>query len=264
MPYGLRGLLGARLSLRTGEVDAHSGVTGGAARNPLTELCALAHACVDAKTGRVKIPRFYDDVIPPTKAEMKSFLASGFQVKRFMEAYRFQTLRTTQIEDVLRRIWASPTFEVHGLVGGYTGPGVKTVVPGSGELKVSMRLVPNQRPEQVFRLFKQFVATQNPRVKVEAEGMLQPFRGVFDGPYAEAAKRAIKAGFGKEPAFIREGGSIGAVSILQRAWKVPILFMGLSLPEHGYHAPNEYFDWGQASGGMRMFAAYFEELSKMR
>ena len=264
MPYGLRGLLGARLSLRTGEVDAHSGVTGGAARNPLTELCALAHACVDAKTGRVKIPRFYDDVIPPTKAEMKSFLASGFQVKRFMQAYRFQTLRTTQVEDVLRRIWASPTFEVHGLVGGYTGPGVKTVVPGSGELKVSMRLVPNQRPEQVFRLFKQFIAQQNPRVKVEAEGMLQPFRGVFDGPYAEAAKRAIKTGFGKEPAFIREGGSIGAVSILQRAWKVPILFMGLSLPEHGYHAPNEYFDWGQASGGMRMFAAYFEELSKMR
>lgn len=264
MPYGLRGLLGARLSLRTGEVDAHSGVTGGAARNPLTELCALAHACVDAKTGRVKIPRFHDDVIPPTKAEMKSFLASGFQVKRFMQAYRFQTLRTTQVEDVLRRIWASPTFEVHGLVGGYTGPGVKTVVPGSGELKVSMRLVPNQRPEQVFRLFKQFIAQQNPRVKVEAEGMLQPFRGVFDGPYAEAAKRAIKTGFGKEPAFIREGGSIGAVSILQRAWKVPILFMGLSLPEHGYHAPNEYFDWGQASGGMRMFAAYFEELSKMR
>jgi len=264
MPYGLRGLLGARLSLRTGEVDAHSGVTGGAARNPLTELCALAHACVDAKTGRVKIPRFHDDVIPPTKAEMKSFLASGFQVKRFMQAYRFQTLRTTQVEDVLRRIWASPTFEVHGLVGGYTGPGVKTVVPGSGELKVSMRLVPNQRPEQVFRLFKQFIAQQNPRVKVQAEGMLQPFRGVFDGPYAEAAKRAIKTGFGKEPAFIREGGSIGAVSILQRAWKVPILFMGLSLPEHGYHAPNEYFDWGQASGGMRMFAAYFEELSKMR
>ena len=221
MPYGLRGLLGARLSLRTGEVDAHSGVTGGAARNPLTELCALAHACVDAKTGRVKIPRFYDDVIPPTKAEMKSFLASGFQVKRFMQAYRFQTLRTTQVEDVLRRIWASPTFEVHGLVGGYTGPGVKTVVPGSGELKVSMRLVPNQRPEQVFRLFKQFIAQQNPRVKVEAEGMLQPFRGVFDGPYAEAAKRAIKTGFGKEPAFIREGGSIGAVSISNGRGRCP-------------------------------------------
>lgn len=263
MPYGLRGLLGARLSLRTGEVDAHSGVTGGAARNPLTELCALAHACVDAKTGQVKIPGFYDDVIPPTDAEIKSFLASGFQVKRFMEAYRFQTLRTTQAEDVLRRIWATPTFEVHGLVGGYTGPGVKTVVPGSGELKVSMRLVPNQRPEKIFQLLKRFVAKENSRIQAEPEGMLQPFHGVFDGPYAEAAKRAVTAGFGKKPAFIREGGSIGAVSVLQRTWKVPILFLGLSLPEHGYHAPNEYFDWGQASGGMRMFVAYFEELSRL-
>ncbi len=76
-------------------------------------------------------------------------------------------------------------------------------------------------------------------------------------------KRAAKAGFGKEPAFIREGGSIGAVVTMQKAWKVPILFMGLSLPEHGYHAPNEYFDWGQASSGMTAFAHYFEELAKM-
>ena len=76
-------------------------------------------------------------------------------------------------------------------------------------------------------------------------------------------KRAAKAGFGKEPAFIREGGSIGAVVTMQKAWKVPILFMGLSLPEHGYHAPNEYFDWGQASGGMKAFAHYFAELAKM-
>ncbi len=93
--------------------------------------------------------------------------------------------------------------------------------------------------------------------------MLQPFKGLFDGPYVEAVKRAVKAGFGKEPAFIREGGSIGAVVTMQKAWKVPILFMGLSLPEHGYHAPNEYFDWGQASGGMKAFAHYFAELAKM-
>jgi acetylornithine deacetylase/succinyl-diaminopimelate desuccinylase-like protein len=93
--------------------------------------------------------------------------------------------------------------------------------------------------------------------------MLQPFKGLFEGPYVEAVKRAVKAGFGKEPAFIREGGSIGAVVTMQKAWKVPILFMGLSLPEHGYHAPNEYFDWGQASGGMKAFAHYFAELAKM-
>jgi len=263
MPYGLRGLLGARLLLRTGETGTHSGLTGGAARNPLAELCQLVNACVDARTGRVKIPGFYDDVVPPTKAEIKGFLASGFQVRRFMRAYGFRSLRTMDSADLLRRIWAAPTFEVHGLVGGYQGPGVKTVVPAHGELKISMRLVPNQRPEKVFALLRRFVAKQNPNVNVEGEGMLQPFRGLFSGPYAEAVRRAVRAGFGKELAFIREGGSIGAVATMQSLWRVPILFLGLSLPEHGYHAPNEYFDWGQASGGMRAFAHYFTELASL-
>jgi acetylornithine deacetylase/succinyl-diaminopimelate desuccinylase-like protein len=263
MPYGLRGLLGVRLLLRTGEKDAHSGVTGGAARNPLAELMEVVHACLDARTGKVKIPGFYEDVIEPTKAEIKSFLKSGFQVGRFKRAYGFKTLRTHDPAEVMKRIWAAPTFEVHGLRGGYHGPGVKTIVPGQGELKVSMRLVPGQRPEKVFALLKRYVAKLNPLIKVEREGMLYPFRGVFDGPYVEAAKRAVLAGFGKEPALIREGGSIGAVVTMQKAWKVPILFMGLSLPEHGYHAPNEYFDWGQASGGMKAFTHYFAEVARM-
>jgi acetylornithine deacetylase/succinyl-diaminopimelate desuccinylase-like protein len=263
MPYGLRGLLGARLLLRTGSKDAHSGLTGGAARNPLAELMEVANACLDAKTGKVKIPGFYDDVIEPTKAEIKSFLKSGFQVKRFKDAYGFQSLRTQDPADVMRRIWASPTFEIHGLTGGYHGSGIKTVVPSQGELKVSMRLVPNQRPEQVFAILKKYIAKVNPDVKVEREGMLQPFRGLFEGPYVEAVKRAVREGFGKEPVFVREGGSIGAVVTMEKTWKAPILFMGLSLPEHGYHAPNEYFDWGQASGGMKVFAHYFSELAKM-
>ena len=263
MPYGLRGLIGARLSLRTGSKDAHSGVTGGAARNPLAELMEVAQACVDAKTGEVKIPGFYKDVVKPTQEEIKSFLKSGFQVRRFKEAYGFHSLRTNDPAEVMRRIWAAPTFEIHGLTGGYHGPGVKTVVPGHGELKISMRLVPNQTPEKAFALLKAYVSKLNPQVKVEPEGMLQPFKGSFDGPYVECVKRAAKAGFGKEPAFIREGGSIGAVVTMQKAWKVPILFLGLSLPEHGYHAPNEYFDWGQASGGMKAFAYYFAELAKM-
>ena len=263
MPYGLRGLLGARLTLRTGRKDTRSGVRGGAARNPLAELMEIAQACVNAKTGEVKIPGFYTDAVKPTREEIKSFLKSGFQVKRFKEAYGFHSLRTNDPAEVTRRIWAAPTFEIHGLTGGYHGPGVKTVVPGHGELKVSMRLVPDQTPEKVFALLKQYVAKLNPSVKVEREGMLHPFKGSFDGPYVECVRRAAKAGFGHEPAFIREGGSIGAVVTMQKTWKVPILFLGLSLPEHGYHAPNEYFDWGQASGGMKAFAHYFMELAKM-
>ena len=263
MPYGLRGLIGARLTLRTGSKDAHSGVTGGAARNPLAELMDVAQACVNAKTGEVKIPGFYKDVVQPTKEEIRSFLKSGFQVKRFKQAYGFHSIRTDDPAEVTRRIWAAPTFEIHGLTGCYHGPGVNTVVPGGGELKISMRLVPNQTPEKVFALFKKYVSKLNSDVKVIPEGMLHPFKGSFEGPYVECIKRAAKAGFGKEPAFIREGGSIGAVVTMQKAWHVPILFLGLSLPEHGYHAPNEYFDWGQASGGMKAFAHYFAELAKM-
>jgi acetylornithine deacetylase/succinyl-diaminopimelate desuccinylase-like protein len=263
MPYGLRGLIGARLTLRTGSKDAHSGVTGGAARNPLAELMEVAQACMNAKTGEVKIPGFYKDVVKPTKDEIKSFLKSGFQVKRFKEAYGLHSLRTDDPAEVMRRIWAAPTFEIHGLTGGYQGPGVKTVVPSHGELKVTMRLVPNQTPENAFALLKKYVTKLNPSVKVEPEGMLHPFKGSFEGPYVECVKRAAKAGFGKEPAFIREGGSIGAMVTMQKVWKVPILFLGLSLPEHGYHAPNEYFDWGQASGGMKAFAHYFAEVANM-
>ena len=263
MPYGLRGLIGARLTLRTGSKDAHSGVTGGAARNPLAELMDVAHACVNAKTGEVKIPGFYKDVVKPTKEEIKSFLTSGFQVKRFKEAYGLQSLRTNDPAEVMRRIWAAPTFEIHGLSGGYHGPGIKTVVPSHGELKITMRLVPDQTPAKIFALFKKYVSKVNPSVKVDSENMLHPFKGSFEGPYVECVKRAAKAAFGKEPAFIREGGSIGAMVTMQKAWKVPILFLGLSLPEHGYHAPNEYFDWGQASHGMKAFALYFAELAKM-
>jgi acetylornithine deacetylase/succinyl-diaminopimelate desuccinylase-like protein len=262
MPYGLRGLAAARLTLRTGSKDAHSGVTGGAARNPLAELMEVAQACVNAKTGEVKIPGFYKDVVQPTKEEIKSFLKSGFQVKRFKEAYGLMSLRTDDPGEVTRRIWAAPTFEIHGLSGGYHGPGIKTIVPGSGELKITMRLVPNQTPEKAFALLKKYVSKVNPSVKVEPENMLHPFKGSFEGPYVDCVKRASKAAFGKEPAFIREGGSIGAMVTMQKAWKVPILFLGLSLPEHGYHAPNEYFDWGQASGGMKAFVHYFEELAK--
>ena len=263
VPYGLRGLLGARLILRTGEKDAHSGVTGGAARNPLAELMEVANTCVDAKTGKVKIPGFYDEVVEPTINEIKNFLRSGFEVRRFKEAYGFRSLRVQDPTEVMRRIWASPTFEVHGLSGGYHGQGVKTVVPGHAELKISMRLVPSQMPERVFALLKKHVAKVNPDVKVQREGMLHPFKGDFAGPYVDCVKRAVRAGFGNDPAFVREGGSIGAVVTMQKTWKVPILFIGLSLPEHGYHAPNEYYDWGQSSGGMTTFAHYFSELAKM-
>ena len=263
IPYGLRGLLAARLTLETAGREAHSGLTGGAARNPLTELCAVIAACVDAETGRVKIPGFYDHARRAGKKEQEQFRKSGFDVKSFAAEHRLTKLRANDRVTVMRRVWAEPTFEVHGFVGGYTGPGVKTSIPPRAEAKVSMRLVPDQEPDAVFRLFTRYLRRLNPDVQVEADGMLRPYAGVLGGPFAEAARKAMAFGFGKEPSFIREGGSIGAVVTMVERWHAPVMFLGLSLPDHGYHAPNERFDWGQAAGGIRTFVKYFDEISRI-
>ncbi len=164
---------------------------------------------------------------------------------------------------MLRCLWTRPTFEVHGIVGGYSGPGVKTSIPPRAEAKLSMRLVPDQSPQRQFEFLEQFLKEQNPDVQVELDSMLAPFLGSSTGPYAEAASEAMKTAFGPDPASVREGGSIGAVVTMRDYLKAPILFLGLSLPEHGYHSANENFDWDQASGGIRMFARYFENLSKL-
>jgi acetylornithine deacetylase/succinyl-diaminopimelate desuccinylase-like protein len=263
-PAGLRGLQGFTFSLQTGETDQHSGVTGGAARNPLGELMQLVSEMYDARTGRVKIKGFYDDVEPPSKRELDDFRKSGFTVKQFKKDHQFKSLRTEVPIDVMKRIWATPTFEVHGIVGGYTGPGIKTVIPPRAEVKVSCRLVPKQDPKKIQRLVRDFVKTRNRDVKIEIENQMWPYKAPTTGALADAVKDAMAFAFGREPVFVREGGSIGAVVSMEKVLKTPVMFLGLSLPEHGYHAPNENYDWQQASGGMVAFVKYFENVSAMR
>ncbi len=266
VPYGLRGLQAFLFKLQTHSKDVHSGLVGGAARNPIGELAQVISQCYDAKTGKVKIPGFYDDVIPATPAEIKSFVNSGFTTKGYQKAHELKTIRPNlkTEADVLKAFMALPTFEVHGITGGYSGPGVKTIVPYHAEAKISTRLVPNQSPAKIARLVRDFVKKLNPDVKVEAIQALEPFSGDFSGPYAEAARVAMKFAFKTDPAFTREGGSIGAVVTMQKHLKAPISFLGLSLPEHGYHAKNENYDWGQTAGGIKMFVKYFEEISKLK
>jgi acetylornithine deacetylase/succinyl-diaminopimelate desuccinylase-like protein len=262
-PAGLRGLQGLRFELQTGETDQHSGTAGGAARNPVAELSQLISECVDAKTGKVKIPGFYKDVVPPTKKELEDLRKCGFTVKDFKKDHLFRSLRVNDPLEVMKRIWMMPTFEVHGIAGGYHGPGVKTIIPPKATAIVSCRLVPKMKADKIVKLVRDFVKKRNPDVKVTAEHALPPYEGKTTGPYADAIRGAMKFAFGKEPVFVREGGSIGAVLSMERVLKAPVFFLGLSLPEHGYHAPNENFDWPQAEGGMAAFADYFRRLSEM-
>jgi acetylornithine deacetylase/succinyl-diaminopimelate desuccinylase-like protein len=262
-PAGLRGLLGILLSLETGETDQHSGVTGGAARNPIGELMKLVSEMYDAGTGKVKIKGFYDDVEMPTKKEIQEFSKSGFSVRKFKKDHLFKSLRTEDPVELMKRIWTLPTMEVHGLVGGYTGPGVKTIIPPRAEVKMTCRLVPNQTPDSMARLIKDFVKSKNPDVRVEMRERMFPFKSPTEGPFADAIREAMRFSFGKEPVFVREGGSIGAVTSMEKVLKCPVMFLGLSLPEHGYHAPNENYDWQQASGGMVAIHRYLELVANL-
>jgi acetylornithine deacetylase/succinyl-diaminopimelate desuccinylase-like protein len=254
--------MGFTVRLQTGEKDVHSGTTGGAARNPIGEIAQLLSECHDAKTGRVKIPGFYKDVRKLTAAEKKAMARSGFSAAGFKQAHGLRSLRVKDAKKIQDAVMAQPTFEVHGLVGGYTGPGIKTIVPHYAEAKCSTRLVPVQTPDRAFKLVSAFIKKRCPEAVITREGSLAPWLGDMGGAYNEAAARAMKETFGREPAFTREGGSIGAVLTMEKHLKCPIVFMGLSLPEHGYHAINENFDWGQASGGMEMFVRYFHALAQ--
>jgi len=260
---GLRGLLGFILTLETATVDTHSGETGGASRNPLAELMQLLTDMYDPRTGKIKIKGFYDDVIPLSKRELQDWSNSGFTTQAFKKAHHLKKMRTEDPLEVMKRIWGMPTLEVHGMVGGYQGPGVKSIVPPRAELKASCRLVPVQDPVKIKKLIAAAVKERNPDVKIQFETCAPAFRTVLEGELPLALKRAVKFAFGKEAVFVRDGGTIGAMTSIEKVLKCPVLFLGLSLPEHGYHAPNENFDWQQASGGMVAFAKYFEEISNL-
>ena len=256
-PAGLRGMQPFRLTLRTATADLHSGITGGVVRNPLAELMEVVSACLDARTGRVLIPGFYDEVEPLSLADEDAFLSSGFSVDTFKRDHHVSSLRETDRLEVMRRLWAMPTFEVHGVVGGYTGPGVKAAIPPAAEVKLSCRLVPNMTCEKTMDRIRAFIGERFPDVEIHAEAGLDPFKGRTTGPLADAVRAGYRFGFGTDAVFTREGGSIGAVPTMERLLGAPVVFLGLSLPEHGYHAPNEFFDWEQAAGGIAAFTHFF-------
>ncbi len=261
--YAIRGLAGALIRLRTGKKDVHSGTTGGLARNPIGELVQLLSECYNAQTGVVKIPGFYDDVQALTDQELDNMESCNFSIDHFKRAHELTSLRTNDPEEGLTRIWAKPTFEIHGITGGYTGPGVKTIVPYQAEAKISMRLVPQQDPDKIYELLSKFVKSKCPDAEVIKQGMLSPYMGNPNDQFNQAARQAMCNVFGHEPIFTREGGSIGAVVSMHEILKAPVVFLGLSLPEHGYHAVNEHFDWQQAQGGIKLFVDYFKQVSRL-
>jgi acetylornithine deacetylase/succinyl-diaminopimelate desuccinylase-like protein len=261
IPYGLRGLLAFVVRLKTGDKAVHSGTTGGAARNPIGELAALIAECYDARTGRVRIPGFHDGIRKPSAAERRELGRSGFARAKFQKAHGLRSLRFSDDARLRDAIMTQPTFEVHGIVGGYAGPGVKTIVPHQAEAKLSCRLVPGQNPQAVFKAIKRFIKSRNPDAEVIFDAALAPYLADMEGPFLRAAIQATQEALGKRPALTREGGSIGAVVTMTKILRKEVVLLGLSLPEDGYHAINESFSWRQAARGMALFYRYFHHLA---
>jgi acetylornithine deacetylase/succinyl-diaminopimelate desuccinylase-like protein len=217
--------------------------------------------------GRVKIPGFYDDVRPLSDEERDAWKTLPFNERRFKKDLAAPKLFGESGYSVLERIWARPTFEVNGLLSGFTGDGAKTVIPAVAMAKVSMRLVPDQKPEKIGELFEAYlqkVAPKTVEVKLTRMHGGHPWMTSYDNPFVQAAGRAIEQGFGKAPVFCREGGSIPVLQTFQTELNVPAVLFGVGLPDENAHAPNERLDLNNFHSGIVSAAILYQEIATAR
>jgi acetylornithine deacetylase/succinyl-diaminopimelate desuccinylase-like protein len=216
--------------------------------------------------GRVKIPGFYDDVRPLQDAEREAWKKLPFNEKKYKKDFGIPKLFGESGYTTLERTWARPTFEVNGLLSGFTGEGAKTVLPAIAMAKVSMRLVPDQSPDTVAGRFEDYVKKLAPRtveLKVTRMHGGKPWMTSFDNPFVQAAGRAIERGFGKAPVFTREGGSIPVVSTFQEELGLPSVLFGVGLPDENAHAPNEKLDVSNFHNGVIASAYLYDEMARI-
>ena len=266
MCYGLRGLVYFQIDLRGSSTDLHSGSFGGAVANPAMVLSQMLAQMKD-RGGRIRIPGFYDDVVPLQDEERKAWASLPFNERKYKKDFGIPKVFGESGYTTLERTWARPTFEINGLLSGFTGEGAKTVLPAVAMAKVSMRLVPNQDPDKIAKLFEEYVREVAPKtveVKVTRMHGGKPWMASYDNPFIQAAGRAIEKGFGQKPVFTREGGSIPVVSTFQEELGLPSVLFGVGLPDENAHAPNEKLDVGNFHNGIIASAMLYDELSRTR
>jgi len=259
---GLRGLIYTEIEARGPAKDLHSGMYGGAAPNAIFGLVELLAKLKDAQ-GHINIPGIYDDVAPPTPAEKHSWSILPFDEQEFLKVEVGSTQLTGEPGfTVLERVWARPTLEVHGIVGGFIAPGAKTVIPAKATAKVSIRLVPNQDPLKIIAAYKKAVADCTPagiqtEVKILAYG---PAISVDpDHPAIHVAAKAFSDVLGRETVFIRSGGSIPIVGDFKKHLGIPTILMGFGLPDDGLHSPNEKYKLANYYAGIMTIAHFLEQ-----
>ncbi len=262
---GLRGLVYAEIEVRGPRTDLHSGMYGGVAPNPFQGLAEILTGLKN-RDGRVLIPDFYDQVAEPTEAEREAWARLPFDE---------ENLRANEVGSKilvgepgrapLERIWARPTFEVHGAPGGFTGAGAKTVIPSKATAKVSMRLVPDMAPQHTADALIQAVQALQPRgMTAETRILVMAPASVVstDSIYIQKAAEALEETFGKKTVYVRSGGSIPVVGLFQEHAAIPSVLMGFGLPDDNLHAPNEKFHIPNFYAGIRTVADYLNRLGE--
>ncbi len=262
---GLRGLVYMEIEATGPMRDLHSGLYGGAAPNAVFGLVELLSKLKDAN-GHIQVPSMYDDVQAPAKAELESWKSLPFSEAAFLAKEVGSTQLTGEPGfSVMERTWARPTLEVHGIAGGFTGAGAKTVIPAKATAKVSIRLVPNQNPDKVVAAFKKYVAEVTPAgIQVEVR-MLSAGPAIVVNPDYKAISVAAEAFadvMGKPTVFTRSGGSIPIVGDFARHLGIPTVLMGFGLPDDGLHSPNEKYKLANYYAGIKTVAHFFELYGK--
>jgi acetylornithine deacetylase/succinyl-diaminopimelate desuccinylase-like protein len=264
LTYGLRGISFMEVEVIGPDKDLHSGSFGGAVGNPINILSKMITRLQD-KNGHITIPGFYDDVRKVTKKEKENFKRLNFSEKRFAREVGVKELKGEKGYSTLERIWVRPTLDCNGIIGGYVGKGAKTVLPSRACAKISMRLVPDQKPGKIAKLFTKYIkkiAPKSVKVSVKTLQGALPSLTPLNSSATIAASKAMEKAFGKKTVFMREGGSIPIVNVFANKLKAPVVLMGMGLDSENLHSPNEHFDLNHFKLGTMSSAYFFEEFSK--
>jgi acetylornithine deacetylase/succinyl-diaminopimelate desuccinylase-like protein len=259
---GLRGLIYMEVEASGPARDLHSGLYGGAAPNAVYGLIELLGKAKNAE-GVIQIPGIYNDVEEPAAAEIASWKSLPFSESEFLANEVGAAQLTGEANRmVLERVWSRPTFEVHGIAGGFTAAGAKTVIPAKAVAKVSFRIVPRQNPDEVISAFREWVRRNTPKGIQTEVRVLSAAPGLVvnpDHPAIRVAARAFGDVFGKSTVFIRSGGSIPIVGDFANHLGIPTILMGFGLPDDGLHSPNEKYKIENYYLGIMTIAHFFEQ-----
>lgn len=262
--YGLRGLAYLEVVITGPNRDLHSGTFGGTIANPVNVLAEIISKLMD-KNGHITIPGFYDDVVKITKKEKENFKSLVFSEKKFAREIGVKKLKGEKGYSTFERAWARPTLDCNGIIGGFTEEGAKTILPSKAMAKISMRLVPNQDPHKISRLFTKYVKSITPdtvSIKIKDLHGGYPVLTPLDDKATIAGANAMAKAFGKKTVFMREGGSIPIVTVFAKKLKAPSVLMGLGLNTENLHSPNEHFDLKHFHIGILSSAYFLQEYAK--